>query len=500
MNPVKLAITFSLFLSLFLLADDTKTLTIFSTSDIHSSLSNDGNRGSWLKVGSLLKKHRPKELMDQSLLIDCGDTIQGTIYGYYSRGEAEMTLLKAMQYDAWVPGNHELDWGIERLKYLTKKCEVPILNGNFSINGEKAFPAYRIYKKAGLKVALIGMNTSWLNHWYIGKRFDGFKVVSARKILLKILPEVQSHKPDFIILAAHQGYVERGKSRENEIKEIAREFPQINLILGGHTHRNFPGARLYSSWYVQPSAYGAVMSKVVVTFNKKTNKLINMESSLLGSASMKEDPDLKKLIQPVLDKVKVESRKVVTQVPKYVSAKNVPGLKCRISYALQEAAVLRTKADAALLARVSNYYWNKGKLTVQDIFRTIPYENYLYTIKLTQAELKSVIEEQLKYYKHRSFNGIYGIKTVIDIKNKRVLALDFPKDKKEITLVLSSYTAASGGGRFPILNELVKRKGFKDSGFSSRNTLIWYLQKNLDWYESFKPYFQVKEKAAQKQP
>lgn len=144
-------------------------------------------------------------------------------------------MLNAVQHDAWVLGNYELDFGLPRLRQLVSMARVPIINGNFRIADIPPFPAYRIYEKSGVKIAVIGLNASYLPNWFWGRRMQRLKVEKGSAVVERILPDMMRLQPDMIILALHHSWRDRDERNVNKIRTIATLFPQIDLILGGHT-------------------------------------------------------------------------------------------------------------------------------------------------------------------------------------------------------------------------------------------------------------------------
>ena len=124
-----------LFCAFQLYATQKVQVRILQTTDIHSFIEEGDNEGSggWLRVATLIKKHRREIGREHIILIDCGDTVQGSISGVVTKGEAAVDLLNHLKYDFWILGNHELDFGIPQLSRLVAKSKVPILNGNFHL-------------------------------------------------------------------------------------------------------------------------------------------------------------------------------------------------------------------------------------------------------------------------------------------------------------------------------------------------------------------------------
>ena len=196
-------------------------VVILQTTDIHAHISYAGSKqksGDWLRLATAIKLERRKAGgRSKCLLIDCGDTIQGTLMGALSRGEVSILMLDALQYDAWILGNHELDLGVARLRELTGKCKTPVINGNLRLMEFPKIPPYRLYNKSKAKIAVIGMNASLLDFWLWGKRMRGFEVRKAVPSIEKVFPEVMAHNPDMIIVALHQGLMEHDPRNVNEV-------------------------------------------------------------------------------------------------------------------------------------------------------------------------------------------------------------------------------------------------------------------------------------------
>ena len=199
-------------------------IRILQTTDLHSFIEEGDEVGSGglLRVSTLIKKHRRKLGEDKVILLDSGDTIQGSISALATRGEAVIDLLNHLKYDCWVLGNHELDFGIPRLYELVNKTKVPILSGNFKLTKpyEKEFESWKIIERNGARICIIGMQASFLNHWFKGGLYEEYKVEKAYDLLLKEMPLILKENPDMIVLALHHGFLFKDTRGVNEIKDI----------------------------------------------------------------------------------------------------------------------------------------------------------------------------------------------------------------------------------------------------------------------------------------
>jgi 5'-nucleotidase/UDP-sugar diphosphatase len=127
----------SLFLSLALMvgllvgtwstvfAEDVKTLTIVHVNDVHGHVVED-------EADEVIGYAKLKTIVDELredknvLLLNAGDTIHGTNFATLNRGEAVINLMNLMGFDAMVPGNHEFNYGYDRLLELADMAEFPL--------------------------------------------------------------------------------------------------------------------------------------------------------------------------------------------------------------------------------------------------------------------------------------------------------------------------------------------------------------------------------------
>ncbi|MBI1292273.1 bifunctional metallophosphatase/5'-nucleotidase [bacterium] len=220
-------------------------LTILHTNDVHSHLEPPTSgkyagfggveaRSSFIKLARM--KHR------NVLLLDAGDMFQGTPYYNIFGGEAELRAMSAQGYDAGTIGNHEFDSGVDKLAEVVKKhAAFPLLNCNYDFTNTSMKGLTReslVLDRDGLRIGLLGL----------GIKLDG--LVSARLVgdvryndpianasrVAKMLRN--DEKCDFIIALSHINILSRTEATNGEPgdRDLIREVPEIDLVLGGHNH------------------------------------------------------------------------------------------------------------------------------------------------------------------------------------------------------------------------------------------------------------------------
>src|SRR6266581_279140 len=124
------------------LNSDTVCISILHTTDIHGHIlptsDYDGNpdRGGLARCVTQIRRWRRQN--PNSILIDVGDVYQGTEVSLRNKGELMIDLFNHLKYDAWIVGNHEFDWGIDRFINALQRSEMPVLAANTILNGKPA--------------------------------------------------------------------------------------------------------------------------------------------------------------------------------------------------------------------------------------------------------------------------------------------------------------------------------------------------------------------------
>ncbi|KAF0236592.1 MAG: metallophosphatase [Sediminibacterium sp.] len=225
-------------------------LTILHTNDVHSRLDPfpmDGSRNQGLggvaARSAIINEIRAEA--DSVLLLDSGDIFQGTPYFNLYKGEPEIKAMTKMGYDAATMGNHDFDAGIENFANQLAHASFPIVICNYDFTGtpmEFKYKPYTIIQKGKQKIGILGVGielAGLVPENLYGKTVykNPIESANATAALLK-----QQHC-DFIICLSHLG----DKYEEDKVSDeiLAKECYDIDLILGGHTHRFFEQPRKY---------------------------------------------------------------------------------------------------------------------------------------------------------------------------------------------------------------------------------------------------------------
>jgi 2',3'-cyclic-nucleotide 2'-phosphodiesterase/3'-nucleotidase len=321
------------------------SLTIMGTTDLHGSLFNwdyfknaeyddsAKNDIGLAKVATLVEAVRAQRGRDHTLMIDAGDTIQGTPLAYYFARVAPGTrrhphpMAAAMNhigYDAAALGNHEFNYGIPLLRSFADQLDFPLLGAN-ALDARTGLPAFRPYViktvrvrgEQPIRVGILGLTNPGIAIWdkaNVEGRMTFPGVVEQAKIWV---PRMRAAGVDVVVVAAHSGattsssYGDALPYPENASTLVAQQVPGIDAILVGHAHLEIAERRVVNEAtgrevvLTEPLRWGMRLSLIDLSLVREGRRWVvqSVGSSVLNSNIVAEDPHVKTLLTADHDKV-----------------------------------------------------------------------------------------------------------------------------------------------------------------------------------------------------
>ncbi|MGV9241976.1 metallophosphoesterase, partial [Streptomyces nigra] len=316
-------------------------LTVMGTTDLHGNVFNwdyfkdaeytdaAGNAKGLSRVSTLVNQVRKEKGRGNTLLIDAGDTIQGTPLTYYYAKVDPITAkggpvhpmaaaMNAIGYDAVALGNHEFNYGIETLRKFESQCDFPLLGANAldARTLKPAFPPYFIKKfhvpgAPPVKVAVLGLTNPGIAIWdkaYVeGKLvFPGLEEQAA-----KWVPKLRSMGADVVVVSAHSGtsgtssYGDQLPYVENSAALVAQKVPGIDAILVGHAHTEIAELKVTNEKtgrtvvLSEPLCFAQRLSlfDVELVFERGCWTVESVRASVRDSKSVPDDPRITRLLK-----------------------------------------------------------------------------------------------------------------------------------------------------------------------------------------------------------
>jgi 2',3'-cyclic-nucleotide 2'-phosphodiesterase/3'-nucleotidase len=398
------------------------TVTILETTDLHGHLlpwdyqraqpSDDGLARVASRIAAI-RKETPNVL-----LLDAGDTIQGTPIEYLhakdpSKGADPMAAaMSALKYDAMAVGNHEFNFGLDVLRKAQKESSFPWLSANArrESDGTAAFPEYAVKTVGGVRIGVLGLTTPNIPNWEPARNRPGLRWEDPADTARRLVPVLRGkEKCAFVVVLVHSGPEVNlqtgepdGTEDENRVAALSK-VPGIDLLLTGHTHRRIPLTRLNGVPMIQPGRWGDVLARVDVTFEGTGGgaKAVDVKAELLPSdSSVGVDPAIAAIAAPHDAAARAYMEEVVA-----VAEEDFPGARAR----LEDSALLdfvndtmreATGADLAMASLLPSRFegFRKGPIRVRNVYALYPYENALVAISIDGATLKACLEHAAEFY------------------------------------------------------------------------------------------------------
>ena len=471
-----------------------KTISIFHTTDLHGRVlptenyDGVGDIGGIARCATQIRRWR-REFPD-SLLVDIGDVYQGTQVSLQNKGELMIDYFNQLEYDHWVLGNHDFDWGQNVTEAAIQRSKCDVLTANLTVDGvpvedaEGAWEQVRpwsVQEVAGFRIGFIGLITPGLPYWLGPEQLGTVAATDPVLALKKSLAEIKGEKPDAIVVLGHMGWRYQDDFA-NPLKDLLEDIEDVDVYLAGHSHQDQPSFMTGDVLCSQASYFGIHCGRVDLTFDRDSRKLIDRRAfTVLMDSRFELDPVVLELAKRELEKAeKTMARKVCTITKKIEAGgrnSEVSKLFCAaFSEALGKAGM---PVDGVFHGTFGNDDVMPGELTVADCWKLLPYENGLITAEVTAKDLLEILAED------RGSRTLWPFEAVVTSAGEvKQFTLDGKPvdDTKRFRIALNSYDGQSGGRRLPLLQEIVTRPESKrtDTGVTSREALIEYLASRDD--------------------
>ncbi|MER5884398.1 5'-nucleotidase C-terminal domain-containing protein [Streptomyces sp. NPDC001941] len=430
------------------------SFTVMGTTDLHGNVFNwdyftdkefddkAHNDVGLAKISTLVDQVRAEKGRRNTLLIDAGDTIQGTQLSYYyakvdpitaKRGPVHpmAQAMNAIGYDAAALGNHEFNYGIPVLRKFEEQCDFPLLGAN-ALDAKTLRPAFRPYSFHRLRtphgrdvrVAVLGLTNPGIAIWdkanVSGKMvFPGLEEQAA-----KWVPKLRSMGADVVVVSAHSGasgtssWGDQLPYVENAAGLVAQKVPGIDAILVGHAHLEVPEYRVRNEAtgkdvvLSEPLKWGQRLTlfDFDLVWERGRWSVERAGARVLNSNAVAEDPRITRLLGDEHAKVVAYVNQVIGSSTAAMSTQEAPWKDEPIIDLINQVQTETVRAALAggayaslpVLSQASCFSRTAaipaGTITIKDAAGLYPFENTLEARLLTGAQLKDYLEFSARYY------------------------------------------------------------------------------------------------------
>lgn len=475
------------------------SLTILDTTDAHGRIepwdyyaNRPANLG-MAKIATLIKEARVED--PDALLVDCGDTIQGTPLAYYfaekdtSKPNPMIAVFNLLHYDAMAVGNHEFNFGEEAMWKAKGESTFPWLAANIKqtyTQGVPYIPPYVIKNVKGVRVGIVGFVTPGIPHWEIPDHYKGYQFEPIVQAAKRVIPEVRA-KADLLIVILHSGFYRdpvNGEvwpdqfEGENAVSDLAEEVPGIDIIFFGHTHSQLPEKFINGVLLTQPKNWAMAIARADVKMAHNAQgrwEVASKHSRIIPvTPQVAPDPEVMKLAEPYQQETEKYLDTPIANSTKDLSGEHARYEDSPLLDVVQNAEMDAGHADVSMATMLyAGVRIPPGPVTVREAAALYIYENTLYVVQMTGAQLKEALEHSAGFFsqwplregeteKLPSYNSdqAAGVSYEIDLTRPvgdRIRDLQFhgkPLDPAQTLRVATNNYRYTGGGGYSVYKGL----------------------------------------------
>jgi 2',3'-cyclic-nucleotide 2'-phosphodiesterase/3'-nucleotidase len=458
-------------------------IQILGTTDMHGHVMAEdtyslqpANQG-WAKIATLIRRQQAEN--PNTVLVDCGDTIQGEPINYVHNvlrrdlPEPSIAIMNALGYAAMAVGNHEYNFGMEVLCGAEKEAKFPFLSANtVDAEGRGAFPASTVVTVAGIRILILGFTTPAIPRMEEPENYPGLRfrdiVATARGLVHRLKAE---EKADVVVALLHSGLgaVDGREGDENEALRLADQVPGLDAIFTGHTHQALQ-TEVKGVPILQAQCFGRALAALDLDLHKEggrwrvaaaRGRLLRPENDTPQDAEvLRLTADLRAATTRYLD---TPATTLLTDLDGRWGRMEDTPLAQLIHQVQRQATGAQLSAAACADPGI---FIPKGPTSVRQFYALLPFDNRVARIRITGTQLRLYLEHAATGY-HFSWqpdlfnrempfynmDTVDGVSYALDLGKpvgSRVVDLRYqgrPVAPDQVfTLALSTYRLRGGGG------------------------------------------------------
>ena len=463
---------------------DTICISVLHTTDLHGHIlptfDYDGkpDRGGLARCATQIKRWRQEN--PNSILIDVGDVYQGTDVSLRNKGALMIDLLNHLEYDAWVVGNHEFDWGMECFEHALQQSNMPVLAANMLMEGKPEFQdakhpftkirPFILKEIAGIKIAVLGITTPGMPFWLWPEFTRGLDFRHPVEPVRRAIANAKSAGADAIVLTGHMGLKTRtgGDDFANTVMALTSEFPEVAVFIAGHTHQDVPSRLTNGVLFTQADHFGIHAGRVDLLFDRNSKKLLRREAICeLMDKRFDFDRIVLSRAKSQLGESSAAVSKPIGELAETLRGRSHPGRPSGVERLIGAAIMeMLLERNVPVDGVMHGTFDDKadliaGRKTINDVWNIIPYENYVVTAQLSPEEIKIAMEDVFVSHEKRNLLG-FEVKTEGRGNDCKIVSMTLPNREslnrnKKYVIAFNSFDARSGGHHFMKLRALLER-------------------------------------------
>jgi len=438
------------------------TVTIFHTNDVHGRFLPSNTA---IGIDTIAAIYAQTE---NAILVDAGDTFHGLPFATLNRGMDIVELMSAAGYSLFTPGNHDFNFGINRLLELEEAAEFDFISANVFRNNELVFADVAIREINGVRIGFFGLAHPGTYYLTNPTNVVGLTFADPIESARNTVELLQDMEVDLIVALAHLGSGARSDYRvDGWAIEIAEAVEGIDLIIDGHSHNlHEEGILVGNTLIAQAGDHGRILGRVdIFVYEGEISMVASYIDREYALENFEPDEDVLALIEEIQALQAEVMDIVVAYLPEQLDVDNIRNQEMPIGNLIADAVLWYSNADIAFTNGGGiRDILPAGDVTKGNIISVLPFGNYVVTIEVTPAILAAAMENGVSALPGGGrFPQVAGFAFTFDAsaeEGERVLSITVDGEELDLndnttTFVLATNNfIANGGDAFTMFTDL----------------------------------------------
>ena len=374
-----------------------KNIVLLHSNDMHGDFlphpveEEGGEIGGLSRLAGYIRKIRQEE--ENVIYTISGDMFRGSIIDEDYMGLSTIELVNLLEPDVATIGNHEVDYGLAHLLFLEKCAHFPIINANLfvTLSNTRLFQPYLNVEIDGIKILFIGILTrevlaSTKNEKIIGTFVD---VEEAAREVGIICDNYRTRKTDMTILLTHIGIEE-----DRRLAQLLDPQLGVDLIIGGHSHTFMAAPETVNDIPIVQAGTGTgVIGRFDIEYDTWRRRITDLkwECVHIDSWNCPQDPVMEEMLQRYKNETDRKYKRVITHFARQLTH---PARNQETELGNLYADILQEDSSFDLMFMGSGAIRKKEFgpiIELQDLLENTPFDDTLYMLKVTGAQLRRMI-------------------------------------------------------------------------------------------------------------
>jgi len=309
--------------------------------------------------------------------------------------------MEYMKYDAIAIGNHDIETGhavYDRVQKDLEKANVPFMAWNAirTDNGKPYFPPYKMVKKAGLRIAVMGYENANIKAWLAEELWSGMRFESVAARIQKDVDYLREKEhPDVVVAIMHTASgTGDGSNPEAEALDAFNLVKGVDWVICGHDHKPRVEAR-DSSAFLNSGSHSRFVAQGKMHLTVENGQIVkkDYQAELIPVDAAKADPVMREHFQKDFETVRAFTKQEVGILNTELRTRESYTGMCDYMNLIHTLCLGPEEAEISIAAPLTfNGTVKSGVLIFNDLFTIYPFENQLYVVKMSGEEIVKYLE------------------------------------------------------------------------------------------------------------